>query len=164
MLRLDVYSTDCWGQIKTQTCSFLNGVQFLQFPSPLSKTGAIPQTPHIAESQFLAVIASNAKYPSYSFCSRYSNSSFLIFKSCLLAVRELLCKTAWAQFPGGSPRLMWHLISKRMSNETNNLLDMLNTPTKNLQIENKNHSSFTIISVPTIPPCAVLVPGITLGI
>ena len=46
------------------TCCFFSGVQFLQFPSPLSKMGAMPQIPHIPAFQSLAVMASKAKYPS----------------------------------------------------------------------------------------------------
>ena len=76
------------------TCYFLSGMQFLQFPSPLSKMGTMPQIPHMPAFQSLAVMASKAKYPSQSFCSRFLN---FCMPSCTAPLpRQLVCSTECA--------------------------------------------------------------------
>ena len=107
------------------TFSFDIGVQFFAFPSPLSKTGETPQIPHIAESQFLSVNTSKAKYPSYNFSTRYLNS-FCVKRGADCNKADV--STALVVFPGGYPFLTCSLISKRMSNDTSNLLLILKTP------------------------------------
>ena len=84
------------------TCPFPMGVQFLALPSPLSKTGARPQMPQTPWSQSLAVNASKAKYPSYSFLLMYhvscsvsgsdspQNDEASIYSKCIRVLTKIL--------------------------------------------------------------------------
>ena len=116
-------------RVHSYTCPFLRGVQFFALPSPLSKTGAIPQIPHTPSSQFRAVIASKAKYPSYNFLSKYHCSSDVNGKLSPLSDAASIneCALLWT----ASPCCMWLLISNRTSNDTKSLQQMLKTPVDN---------------------------------
>jgi len=139
---------------------FVSGVQFLQFPSPLSKRGHTPHIPQTPESQSLSVKASNAKKAIIQLFNQVAHLFFWQLR-CMRHL-ELGANLGFSTVSRWFSLWMCSLILKRISRDTRSLLLILNTPIvgkyvsqNNMLIQNESywcvHTSLPILKA---VPCS----------